>query len=114
MTDGIYMAPTSFTAFIPPPGHPAPIRSASSRILPTSSFDALLRLAKLDDSIQDALATRNRLASDLEDLLQANRVALEDRDRVSAAEDRLKTIEYAQIVVDKQLTKARNQIKEKR
>ncbi|KAK5167600.1 uncharacterized protein LTR77_007299 [Saxophila tyrrhenica] len=116
MTDGIYMPPTSLTAFRPAHSGapPLPARSMSSRILATSSFDALLRLAKLDDSIQDALATRNKLALDLENLLAANRVVLEERDKVAEAHDRLKTIEYAKSLVQKQVDKARIQIDEKR
>lgn len=73
----------------------------------------MLRLAKLDDSIQDALSVRNKLATDLETLLQRNREALEDHDRVKEADDRLKTIEYAKLTVSKQVEKARNQISEK-
>ena len=102
----------SLTDYVPPPTA-APVRANSSRVLPTSSFDALLRLAKLDDSIQDALTTRNKLASDLENLLHINKQALDDRDRVAEAEDRLKTIDYAKKVVQKQLDKARRQQEEK-
>jgi UV radiation resistance-associated gene protein len=121
LTDGIYTPAISALDSLVPPSHPSttaqapvPIRSTSSRILPTSSFDALLRLAKLDDSIQDALTVRNRLASDLEDLLQRNKSALEQRDQVQEAEDRLKTIEYAQMTVQKQVDKARKRIEERR
>uniref|UniRef100_UPI0018C860F0 hypothetical protein n=1 Tax=Streptobacillus moniliformis TaxID=34105 RepID=UPI0018C860F0 len=74
----------------------------------------LLRLSKLDDSIQDALATRNKIAADLEEILEENRAAIVDRDRVAEAEDRLKTIEYAKKTVAKQLEKARTQTAEKR
>lgn len=98
---------------MPPPTAPS-TRASSARTLPTASFDALLRLSKLDDSIQDALATRNKIAADLEALLQTNRPALEERDRVPEAEDRLRTIEYAKKTVEKQLEKARRQQEEKR
>lgn len=113
LTDGIY---TTFKNFIPmPPTKGAPAaRANNSRVLPTSSFDALLRLSKLDDSIQDALAIRNRIASELEDIFEANRAALTEQDQVSEAQDRLKTIEYAQKTVEKQLEKARKQAAEKR
>jgi len=116
MTDGVYMPPTSLTALRPPHTNasPQPTRSVSSRTLSTSSFDALLRLAKLDDSIQDALATRNKLASDLENLLECNRQILEERDKVAETLDRLKTIDYAKSLVQKQVDKALTQITEKR
>ena len=84
------------------------------RTLPTSSFDALLRLSKLDDSIQDALATRNKIAADLEALLEQQKSAMVDRDCVAEGKDRLKTVEYAKKTVSKQLEKARHQIEEKR
>ena len=74
----------------------------------------MLRLSKLDDSIQDALTTRNKIASYLEDLLQSNKDALSEHDQLEEAEDRLKTIEYAKKTVGKQLEKARKQQAEKR
>lgn len=91
-----------------------PVPSNSARPLPTSSFDALLRLSKLDDSIQDALSARNKIAADLEALLEANEDSLTRRDRVTEAADRLTTIEYAKKTVGKQLEKARKQYDEKK
>lgn len=121
LSDGVYTSTASaLGSLLPPPqmlsGNqlPAPTRSVSSRILPTSSFDALLRLAKLDDSIQDALSVRNRLTNDLENLLISNKDALERRDEVQEAEDRLKTIEYAKSTVQKQVDKARKRVEERR
>lgn len=114
LSDGIYTTFTSLTQYAPPPFVPLPARSNNTRTLPTSSFDALLRLSKLDDSIQDALATRNKIAADLEALLEQNKSAVIDRDRVAEGKDRLKTIEYAKKTVSKQLDKARYQIAEKR
>ena len=113
LTDGVYTSFSSLTEYIPAP-LVGPARANSTRSLPTSSFDALLRLAKLDDSIQDALATRNKLAADLETLFEANKKALNERDRVPEADDRVKTIDYAKKTVEKQLEKARRQAEEKR
>lgn len=114
MSDGVYTTFNSVAEYAPPlPAAPLG-RANSTRALPTSSFDALLRLSKLDDSIQDALATRNKIAEDLEAILQENKGALVNRDRVPEAEDRLKTIEYAKKTVSKQLEKARTQQAEKR
>lgn len=117
MLDGIYASFTDSLADYVPPGHGFTRRSktaGSQRTLPTASFDALLRLSKLDDSIQDALATRDQLANDLESLLQANKQALCERDEVAEAEDRLKTIHFAKHTVEKQLEKAQKQQEEKR
>ena len=87
---------------------------ASARPLPSASFDALLRLAKLDDSIQDALATRVKLERDLESLMESTRDPLEERDKFIEAEDRLKTTEFAKMVVEKQLERAQRRQDEKR
>lgn len=114
LSDGVYTTFTSLAQYAPPPFIPLPARTNSTRTLPTSSFDALLRLSKLDDSIQDALATRNKIAADLEAILEKNKSAMVDRDRVAEAKDRLKTIEYAKKTVSKQLEKARTQAAEKR
>lgn len=118
LQDGIY---TSFTDSLSDYGPPVAnafkrttTGSSQHQSLPTSSFDALLRLAKLDDSIQDALTTRNQIASELELLLEANKDVLDDADEVAEAEDRLKTVDYAQKTVQKQLEKARKQQEEKR
>ncbi|CAK1361967.1 UV radiation resistance-associated protein [Cercospora beticola] len=116
MIDGLYVAPTGSVAELTSsrPGSAATASSVQSRAVSTSSFDALLRLSKLDDSIQDALATRNQIADDLERLLQASKAALTNRDAVAEAEDRIKTIDYAKKTVEKQLEKARKQQEERR
>src|SRR5277367_3411114 len=46
-----------------PPQKPSPS-------LPTSSYSALMRLSSLDESIQDALATRESLAAQINAILQ--------------------------------------------
>ncbi|KAK4965388.1 hypothetical protein LTR42_012144 [Elasticomyces elasticus] len=120
MPNGVYTAFSSLSNYKPAAATtkaPPTRRTGSTnhaRLLPTSSFDALLRLAKLDDSIQDALATRNQIAAELETLIGMHQTALEDRDRVPEAEDRLKTIEYAKKTVQKQVEKGRRQTEEKR
>ncbi|KAI7547606.1 hypothetical protein KC331_g4920 [Hortaea werneckii] len=113
LSDGIYTAFPSISDYAPPPVAPL-ARTTTNRVLPTASFDALLRLSKLDESIQDALATRNRIAADLETLLETNKSAFIKRDQVAEAEDRLKTIEYAKKTVEKQIEKARKQKAERR
>ncbi|PVH91936.1 UV radiation resistance-associated gene protein [Periconia macrospinosa] len=97
MTDGIY---TSFTdmpvaekrgldKLAPPKEHP------EGRNLPSSSYDALMRLNTLDDCIQDALATRDRLAEEIEDILKANNEAISTVEQVPEAQERLKMVEAA-------------------
>ncbi|KAK6440356.1 hypothetical protein LTR95_003416 [Oleoguttula sp. CCFEE 5521] len=114
LRDGVYTLHSSLSDYAPAAAIIPPIRrSNSGRTMGTSSFDALLKLGKLDDSIQDALEARNRLAKDLEDLINANRGALSERDQVTEARDRLKTIEYAKKTVAKQMEKAQRQKSEK-
>jgi hypothetical protein len=97
MTDGIY---TSFTdlpvkekirsdIMAPPKEHP------DGRVLKTSSYDALMRLSTLDDCIQDALTTRDRLAEEIESILEQNREGFSTIEQVPEAQDRLKTVEAA-------------------
>ncbi|KAK0631439.1 putative UV radiation resistance protein [Immersiella caudata] len=61
--------------------HPPPKPTSS---LPTSSYNALIRLATLNNSIQDAIATRNSLAQQINDLLEK-----EPQDELPEAEDKL-------------------------
>ncbi|KAG9889648.1 hypothetical protein KCU98_g15099, partial [Aureobasidium melanogenum] len=104
LTDGFY---TAFTdARVDEPLNPfqdGPAKITNSRTLPTSSFDALLRLSKLDDSVQDALALRKQLASELEQTLQDNKTSLDNKTQLSETTDFLKTIDFATATVKKQL-----------
>ena len=59
LIDGIYTIDLSSK---PPKPKPAPS-------LPTSSYSALMRLSNLDESIQDALATREELANQINSIL---------------------------------------------
>lgn len=78
LVDGVYSLELSSK-------YPPPKRSAS---LPTSSYNALIKLATLDNSIQDALATRETIADQINEIL-AN-TALEG---VSEAEDKAQLAE---------------------
>jgi hypothetical protein len=85
------------------PFQDGPAKLTTSRTLPTSSFDALLRLSKLDDSVQDALALRKQLASELEQTLQDNGTSLDEKTQLAETTDFLKTIDFATATVKKQL-----------
>lgn len=94
MTDGIY------TNFPDPTTHPlveelgAP-KSSIQRVLPTSSYDALMRLATLDQCVQDALATREKIEQQINDLLEKHREPLEVVQSVPTAEGRAAEVEDA-------------------
>lgn len=109
MTDGIY---TSFmdlpvqerarhNALAPPREHP------EGRVLTSSSYDALMRLSTLDDCIQDAIATRDRIADEIESILQSNRDAVRAVDQVPETEESLKTVEAAVIAEKRRVVAAR-------
>ena len=97
MTDGIY---TSFTdlpvqarsgqdLLAPPKENP------DGRVLTSSSYDALMRLSTLDDCIQDALITRDRIADEIESILEANQDAIATVQQVPEAEESLRTVQVA-------------------
>jgi len=97
MTDGIYTSfmdlPTQEKAgqdlLAPPKQHP------DGRVLTSSSYDALMRLSTLDDCIQDALLTRDRIADEIESILESNRQAIDTVEQVPEAEEKLRTVEAA-------------------
>jgi hypothetical protein len=73
MKDGIYT--TFLDNFTGEPSVPisAPPRTMSMpQTLPTSSYDALMRLSTLDECIQDALATRAKLEDEINHILETN------------------------------------------
>ncbi|KAG9193966.1 hypothetical protein G6011_04001 [Alternaria panax] len=97
MTDGIY---TSFTDLpvqerMRPEGLAPPKESADGRALGSSSYDALLRLSTLDDCIQDALTTRDRIADEIEGILASNKEDISTVESVAETEDSLRTVEAA-------------------
>ncbi|KAJ5107232.1 UV radiation resistance protein/autophagy-related protein 14 [Penicillium angulare] len=101
--DGVY---TNLTD-IPP--SEAPLSSDGQRStfdgapLPTSSYDALMRLANLDECIQDALATREKLELQISDILTRNYSPLATDSDASKAQDRLNSIRQAVAAERKQL-----------
>ena len=109
MTDGIY---TSFTdlpvqervrqeVLAPPKQHP------DGRVLTSSSYDALMRLSTLDDCIQDALATRDRIADEIESILETNRDAISMVEQVPETEESLKTVQDAVTAEKRRVVTAR-------
>ena len=62
MVDGIYLLDLP-TGKLPPPKPLSP--------LPSSSYSALMKLSNLDGSIQDALATREQIAAQINRMLES-------------------------------------------
>ncbi|KAH1979575.1 hypothetical protein KXW88_007139 [Aspergillus fumigatus] len=102
LTDGVY---TNLTGI---PSSNTLIPSAASKfsdgvVLPTSSYDALMRLANLDECIQDALATREKLESQISAILEQNHHAMTLTSDVSRAQDKLALTKHAVAAGKKQL-----------
>lgn len=102
LSDGIY---TSFTDLpLEEPVLAAPnVSKQTLAIQSTSSFDALMRLSNLDDCIQDALATREKLSSQISGLLDQQKQALETVNTCSQAEERLAAISRSLAITRKSL-----------
>ena len=103
LTDGIY---TSFTDMpVDHHGHyidyAGPAKSGHAES--TSSYDALMRLANLDDCIQDALATKAKLEGQINDLLQKSKDSLKMIDKRSVAKERAATVSRAVSAEKKQI-----------
>lgn len=103
MTDGIY---TSFTDLPLDPGvfqqRQVP-KSLPQGARSTSSFDALLRLSNLDDCIQDALSTREKLTAQINDILESHREA---RETINSALQSQETL----AITNRSLAAARKQL----
>jgi hypothetical protein len=97
MTDGIYtsfmdlpMQERARQEVLAPPKQPL-----DGRALTSSSYDALMRLSTLDDCIQDAIYTRDRIADEIESILEANRESITAIERVPETEETLRTVQAA-------------------
>jgi hypothetical protein len=109
MTDGIY---TSFTDLpVQERAHPEvlapPRENADGRILTSSSYDALMRLSTLDDCIQDALTTRDRIADEIESILAANKEDMHTVASVAETEESLRTVQVAVTAEKRRVVAAR-------
>ncbi|KAF2502298.1 hypothetical protein BU16DRAFT_474476 [Lophium mytilinum] len=114
MTDGIY---TSFMDI--PTGQEIPLISAAppkhstGPVLPTSSYDRLAELSTLDECIQDALATRDRLIGEMESILEDNKESISIVNRVPEAQEMAKRVESAVVAEQRRLEATRRKRDEK-
>jgi hypothetical protein len=97
MTDGIYTSFTDLPAqdrvrqeVLAPPK-----QNSGGQVLTSSSYDALMRLSTLDDCIQDALVTRDRIADEIESILEANKDSISAIEQVPETEEALRTVQAA-------------------
>lgn len=101
--DGVYTNLTDLPSAEPPLSGAGQRATIDGTTLPTSSYDALMRLANLDDCIQDALATREKLEAQIEDILKQNDVAFKTESDAAKAQDRLASIKHAVFMERRQL-----------
>ncbi|CAL5870827.1 uncharacterized protein PFLUO_LOCUS5068 [Penicillium psychrofluorescens] len=80
-------------------------------VLPTSSYDALMKLANLDECIQDALATREKLEAQISGMLKKNQQALMSVSDAAQAQDRLSLTRQA-IAAERRRLRAANKRKD--
>jgi hypothetical protein len=102
-SDGVYTNLTDLPSVEPPLNGAGQRANADGTTLPTSSYDALMRLANLDECIQDALATREKLETQIGDILKGNEGALETESNAVQAEDRLSSINQAVLAERRQI-----------
>ncbi|KAF2759183.1 hypothetical protein EJ05DRAFT_475405 [Pseudovirgaria hyperparasitica] len=111
LTDGVY---TSFLDISTPFKLRSQAKDSLERVAvgaATSPYDALMQLSTLDDCIQDAINTRERLASEIEDILQQNKGSETLIRQVPEVELRVKTIEQAVSAQKKRVEAAKRQRK---
>ncbi|KAJ5745951.1 hypothetical protein N7520_011133 [Penicillium odoratum] len=100
--DGVYTNFTDLPSVEPPLGG-AGHRANTGATLSTSSYDSLMRLANLDECVQDALATREKLEVQICDILKKNEDALATQSDAAKAQDRLASIKQAIAIERKQI-----------
>ncbi|KAL8821539.1 MAG: hypothetical protein Q9223_000447 [Gallowayella weberi] len=107
LSDGIY---TSFTNM--PLDEPVLSISGDAKnaqnTQSTSTFDELMRLSNLDDCIQDALTTRERITSQINLILEKQKEDRELTQSVAQAQDSLASTKRAVFTAQKQIRAAQN------
>lgn len=104
--DGVYTNLTDIPPVEQPLNGAGQRSTADGAVISTSSYDALMRLANLDECIQDALATREKLETQIGEILKKNEVALAAKSEAAKAQDRLISIKQAVAAERKQIRAA--------
>jgi hypothetical protein len=87
--DGVYSNLTDLPPLETPLQASGQKTTADGTALPSSSYDALMKLANLDECVQDALATREKLESQISSILQKNEGSLNITSDAVAAQEKL-------------------------
>lgn len=107
LDDGIY---TSFTDLAADDTPEPQLRTAqkSMAVANTSSYDALMKLANLDECIQDALQTRLKLEADINVLLAKNKAACVSPEQIEMQKEKGNRTKHALTAEKKQVEQLRN------
>ncbi|KAI9792648.1 MAG: hypothetical protein M1835_007709 [Candelina submexicana] len=107
LSDGVYTNFTDLPSDEPPArAYLVPPKLIENEVQRTSSYDALMRLSTLDDCIQDALLTREKLASQIDSILKDHQTAFETVQGVGQSHESLASTKRAGVAVRKQLKSA--------
>ncbi|KAJ5782718.1 UV radiation resistance protein/autophagy-related protein 14 [Penicillium paradoxum] len=87
--DGVYSNLTDLPPVEMPLQAAGQKATADGTVLSSSSYDALMKLANLDECVQDALATREKLEAQISSILQHNERALKVTSDAAAAQEKL-------------------------
>lgn len=107
LSDGIYTSFTDLPLDEPPPYPILKKHKLQPPVESTSSFDALMRLSNLDDCIQDALATRDQLSSQINALIEEHQETFTTMKSVSKNRESLAATQRAVSSSNRQLKSAR-------
>lgn len=105
LADGIYTSFTDLPLDEPVLAIPASTKNAQG-IQSTSTFDELMRLSNLDDCIQDALATRQKLTSQISSLIERQKESRQVVQSAAQAQDSLSSTNRAVSTMQKQIKAA--------
>ncbi|KAJ5558781.1 hypothetical protein N7461_002753 [Penicillium sp. DV-2018c] len=87
--DGVYSNLTDLPPVETPLYTTGQKSTADGTVVPSSSYDALMKLANLDECVQDALATREKLEAQISSILQQNERSLKVVSEAAAAQEKL-------------------------
>lgn len=86
-------------------------KSTDGRVVPMASFDQLMRMLKLEECNQDAIATREQLETQMNSILERNERALKAQGRLAESQERLSVLNQGIADLKKQ-TRAKTKRKE--
>ncbi|KAI5291596.1 hypothetical protein KEM54_003189 [Ascosphaera aggregata] len=100
-SEGVYASLDGVPTWTPQPAFPD--KRLKENAQPTSSYDALMRLANLDECIQDALATREKLEAEMNAIIEQNQTSIDAITEKEATQERLAEFKRANTTTKSQI-----------